>query len=262
MRKKNKSWKHPLLTPPLLPRFNFTPEFSTSSQTAVQGDGEWGLLSLCNTLSLLHLPPQGEDSSHSFPTPAWGPSHRRQSSTNFSNRSPSHGLQLLMNCSNVSLFHEVPSFRNRLLQRGSYMDSQVLPANLLHHWLLSPWGNRSWQEPAPGWASHRITAPIGHMHLLQCGGLHGLHVDICSTVDLCGLQVYSLPHYCAWLHGNHRSGAWSTSSLSFWPWCLQSSHSSFKLQMPLSRFFFSFVNTWSQRCYHYCWLAQPWPEVG
>ena len=81
-------------------------------------------------LSLLLLPPQGEDSLSS-PSPALGPSHERQSSTNFSNVDPSHGLQLFMKCSSVGPFHGVQSFRNRLLQCGSPSRSQVLPANLL-----------------------------------------------------------------------------------------------------------------------------------
>jgi len=65
------------------------------------------------------FPPQGEDSSHSSPAPAWGPSHRRQFSTSCSNVSPSHG---------------VPSFRNRLLQRGSL-----------------PWGAVLQEQAAPAW---------------------------------------------------------------------------------------------------------------
>ena len=78
-----------------------------------------------------------------------GSSHRRQFSTNFSNMSPSHGLQLFTNCP----FHEEQSFRNRLLQHGSPAGSQALPANLLWRGLLSPQVHRSWQEPAPAWGS-------------------------------------------------------------------------------------------------------------
>ncbi|KAK4806754.1 hypothetical protein QYF61_005550, partial [Mycteria americana] len=105
---------------------------------------------------------------------AWGPSHRRQSSTNFSNRSLSHGLQFFMNCSSTGPFYGVQSFRNRLLQRGSPMGAEILPANLLlcgppmgaeilpanllQRGLLSPQGHRSCQEPAPAWALHRVTA--------------------------------------------------------------------------------------------------------
>ena len=76
--------------------------------------------SVDHTLSL-PLPAQGEDSSHSAPTPAWGPSHRTQSSMNFSSMGP---------------FHIVQSFRNRLLQHKFPTQPQVLPANLLQRWLL------------------------------------------------------------------------------------------------------------------------------
>ena len=86
---------------------------SSSPPWVVQGDREWGLGSVHHTLSLPLLPPQGEDSSHSAPAPARGPSHRRQSSMNCSSVGPSHGVQ---------------SLRNRLLPRGSPTWSQVLPA--------------------------------------------------------------------------------------------------------------------------------------
>ncbi|KAK4828316.1 hypothetical protein QYF61_025328 [Mycteria americana] len=110
-----------------------------------------------------------EDSSHSSPAPVWGPSHRRQFSTNFSNVSPSHGLQFFMNCSSVGPFHGVQSFRNRLLQHRSPTGSQVLPANLLQHGLLSPWVHRSCQEPAPAQASHGVTASFRHPSALVWG---------------------------------------------------------------------------------------------
>ncbi|KAK4827475.1 hypothetical protein QYF61_018711, partial [Mycteria americana] len=75
----------------------------------------------------------------------------------------------------------------------------------------------SCQEPAPAWASHGATASFGHTHLLQHGVLHGLQVDICSTVDLHGLQGDSLPHHGLHqgLQGNLCSSPWSTSSPSF-----------------------------------------------
>jgi len=82
-------------------------------------------------------------SSLSSPAPAWHPSHDRQFSTNFSNVSPSHGVQ---------------SFRNRLLQCVSAMGSYVLPANLLP----SPWLHRSWEDPAPAQAFHGVTSSFGH----------------------------------------------------------------------------------------------------
>ncbi|KAK4831212.1 hypothetical protein QYF61_016049 [Mycteria americana] len=124
---------------------------------------------------------------------AWGPSHGRQSSMNFSNMSPSHRLHCFKNCSSVGPFHRVQSFRNRLLQCGSPTGSQVLPANLLQRGVLSPQVHRSCQEPAPAWASHRVTASFRHIHLLWCGVLHRLRVDICSTINLHGLQGDSLP---------------------------------------------------------------------
>jgi len=54
--------------------------------------------------------------------------------------------------------------------------------------------HRSWQQHALVRALHGVTASFGCIHLLQCGVLHGLQVDICSTVELDGLQGGSLPH--------------------------------------------------------------------
>jgi len=96
--------------------------------------------------------------------------------------------------------------------------SQALPANLLRHGLLSPRVHRSWQEPAPAWAPHGVTASFRHPPAPVWGHFHGLQVDICSTVDLHGLQGDNLPH-----HGLRPelqaktlcSGIWSTSSPSF-----------------------------------------------
>jgi len=127
-----------------------------------------------------------------------GSSHGRQFSTNFSNVSPSHGLQLFTNCPRVGPSHGVQSFRNRLLQCGSPTGSQALPANLLWHGLLSPAVRRSWQEPAAAWALNGVTASFRHPPALAWGPFHGLQVDICSTMDLHGLQGDSLPH-----HGLH-----------------------------------------------------------
>ncbi|KAK4830289.1 hypothetical protein QYF61_009492 [Mycteria americana] len=121
-----------------------------------------------------------------------GDSHGRQSSMNFSNVSPSHGLQFFTNCSSVGPFHRVQSFRNRLLQRGSLTGSQVLPANLLQRGLLSPWVHRSSPEPAPAWASHGVTASFGHPPA-PAWGPPWAAVDICSTMDLPGLQWISTP---------------------------------------------------------------------
>jgi len=70
---------------------------------------------------------------------------------NFSNMSPSHGLQLFTNCSSVGPSHGVQSFRNRLLQRESPTGSQGLPAHLLQHGLLSPQGHRYLLHRGPPW---------------------------------------------------------------------------------------------------------------
>jgi len=88
------------------------------------------------------------------------------------------------------------------------------------------------------------------IHLLRRGVLHGLRVDICSTVDLYGLQGDSLPH-----HGLHHelqgktlcSRISSTSSLSFFTdldvcrvVSLTSPHSSLLTAVPLQ--FFPLLN--------------------
>ena len=78
--------------------------------------------------------------------------------------------------------------------------------------LLSPWGHRSCQDPAPAWASHRITAPFR-----LCGVLHRLQLDLCSPMDLHRLEGHILPHHGLHhrLQGNLCSGAWSVSCPSF-----------------------------------------------
>ena len=91
--------------------------------------------------------------------------------------------------------HRMQSLRNRLFQRGSPTGSQALPANLLRRGLLSPWVCRSWQEPDPAWAPHGFTASFRLPHALVWGPFHGLQVDLCSTVDLHGLQGDSLAHH-------------------------------------------------------------------
>jgi len=117
---------------------------------------------------------------HAPPAPAWG---------------LFHGRRFCTSCPSVGLSHRVQSFRSRLLQRGSPTGSKVLPANLFHHGLLSPRVCRSCCEL-----------------LLQV--LPELQVEICSTMDLHGLQGNSLPHHglLHGLQGNLCSGAWSTSS--------------------------------------------------
>jgi len=210
-------------------------------------------------LSLPLLPPQGEDSSHSAPAPARGPSHGRQFSTNFSNVSPSHGLQLFTNCPSVGPSHRVQSFGNRLLQRGSPTGSQALPANLLRRGLLSPRVCRSWQEPAPLRAPHRVTASFRHPPAPVWGLPWAAGGDLLPRGPPWA-SGDSLPH-----HGLHHrlqgknlcSSISSTSSPSFFTdlgvcrvVSFTSSHSS--LSIAISSQFFSFLcsNLLSQRRYH------------
>jgi len=115
--------------------------------------------------------------------------------------------------------------------------SQALPAKLLQRGLLSPRVRRSWQEPAPAWAPHGATASFRHPPAPAWGPFHGLQVDICSTMDLHGLQRDNLPHHGLQheLQGKTLcSGISSTSSCSFFTdlgvcrvVSLTSSHSSF-----------------------------------
>ncbi|XP_049649850.1 uncharacterized protein LOC126035357 [Accipiter gentilis] len=115
MRNKNKS---PSPTPPFFPGSTSLLISLPPPPERCRGTGTGVLWSVHHMLSLPLLPPQGEDSSRSSPDPAWGPSHGRQSSMNFSNVTPPHGLQFFTNCSSVGPFHGVQSFRNGLLQRG------------------------------------------------------------------------------------------------------------------------------------------------
>ena len=83
-----------------------------------------------------------------------------------------------------------------LLQCGSPAGSQVLPANLLQHGLLSPWGHRSCQDPAPARVCHRVTASFGHPPPVVWGPPQAAGV-FCSIVNLHGCRA-QLPH-----HGLH-----------------------------------------------------------
>jgi len=161
-----------------------------------------------------------------FPAPEWGPSHGRQSSTNFSNMNPSYGLQFSTNCSSMGPFHGLQSFRNRLHQRGSPVESQVLPANLIWHGLLSPRVHRSCQEPAPSAGS-----PQGHS-LLQASTSSSVGYSM-------GCRWISAPPWtsmgCRWtacltmvftmVQAAGESLLWCLKDLLPlllpWPWCLQ-----------------------------------------
>ena len=101
-------------------------------------------------------------------------------------------------------------------------------------------------------APHGVTASFRHPPALAWGPFHRLQVDICSTVDLHGLQGDSLPH-----HGLHHelqgkapcSGVSSTSSPSFFTdlgvcrvVSFTLSHSSFFTAVSPQFFFFPFLN--------------------
>ena len=127
--------------------------------------------------------------------------------------------KLLTNYPSVGPFYGVQSFSSRLLHGGSPMGSQVLPTNLLQHGLLSlhratgP-GRSLLQHGLP-----TVSLPSSGIHLVWRGVFHGLQVDICSIVDLHGLQRDNLP-YRGLLHrlqGKLCSGHWSTSSPCFFP---------------------------------------------
>jgi len=181
-------FKHLPPTPPFFPgstSFPFLyllpPEQHRGTRNG--GYGQFITCCLCRSLSLSWRTP------HTLPLlQCEGPS-RRQFSTNFSNVSPSHGLQLFTNCPSVGPshgvqlfttccsmgpFHGVQSFRNRLLQYGCPTESQALPINLLHCGLLSPWVHRSWQEPAPAWPPHGVTDYLRHLPAPVWDPFHGL----------------------------------------------------------------------------------------
>ncbi|KAK4825500.1 hypothetical protein QYF61_000013 [Mycteria americana] len=85
-------------------------------------------------------------------------------------------LQFFMNFSSMGVLHGVQFFRNRLLQCGSPMGSQVLPEILLQCRLFSM-GHSSCQEPTPVWALHGMQLPSGHFRQLWQGVFHGLQVN-------------------------------------------------------------------------------------
>jgi len=125
--------------------------FSTCSPRVAQGSvelGEGGVGWLVGwfAVSSSHVVSATPSPLHSAPAPPWGPSHRRQSSSNCSNVSPSHRL-------------------HSLLQHGLTTGSQAPPANLLQPALLSP-------QVLPG-ACSSAGSPRGHS-LLQaslCSGV-------------------------------------------------------------------------------------------
>lgn len=122
-------------------------------------------------------------------------------------------LLTLFPCTRVCPFHGVQSFRNTLFHCGCPMESQGLPQHLIQHGLLSMDLTRSLLQPRLPRGSK---TPSG-IHLLRWGVLHGLQMDLCSTMALCRLQRDSLTHQGRHhgLQGNLCSDTLSTSSSSF-----------------------------------------------
>ena len=153
-----------------------------------------------------------------------------------------------------------------------------------------PWGHKSYQKtcsvgsslhrsagPARSLLQHRLptgSQPPSGTHLLRRGVLHGLQVDICSTMDLPGLQGDNLPHHGLHhgLQGNLCSGAWSTSSPSFFTdlgvcraVSLTCSHSSLWLQLLCLGFLSPFLNLFPRGATTVAagfGLGQPWVHLG
>jgi len=122
---------------------------------------------------------------------------------------------VLMSCSSLDPVHVAQSFRNRLLQCVFPTGSQVLPGN-------SSVGSSLCGSTGPARSLLQHGLPMGSqlplvIHLLWCWALYGLQVEICSTINLHGLQGDSLLCHglLHGLQGNLCSGAWSTSSPSF-----------------------------------------------
>jgi len=154
------------------------------------------------------------------------------------------GLLTLYPCSSMGS-HPWETVLHEVLQRGSFPQVAVLhklpqrgsiptgcsPSGTGCSSLGPPWGHKFCQQTCSSMGSsvHGATDPARSLlqhgaphglqppsaiHLLWCGVLHGPQVEICSTVDLHGLQGQSLPHHglLHGLQGNLCSSAWSTSS--------------------------------------------------
>lgn len=92
---------------------------------------------------------------------------------------------------------------------------------------------------------------------------HGLHVDICSTVVIHGVQEDNLFHYALLqrLQRNLCSSIWTTSSPSFTSVC-RAIFSIFFSIFSLTAACYTFWNMLSQRCHQYHWHFQCQPAAG
>jgi len=218
-------------------------------------------------LSLLLLPPHGQDFSHSSPAPVWGPSHGRQSYTNHSNVRTSHWLQFFMNssvwvpftrcspsgtdcCSVGPPWHLKPCQQTCSSMCSSLHGSTGRTKSLLKCRL--PMGSQP---------------PLG-IHLLWCSVLHGLQVDISvplwTSKGCRGTTCLTMVFFM----GCRRISALVPGAPSPPPYSLTLVSAELFLShslTPLSHcrvFFFCFLTILSQRHYHHHRWAQPWPEAG
>jgi len=121
--------------PSLLPRLSFTLDFlSLLPPSGAGGQGMGAVVSSSHVVSAAPSSSGGRLLTL-FPCSSMGPSHRRQSFTNFSNVSPSHRLQLFTNCPSVGPF-----------SRGAVLQEQAAPA-WVPHGVTSPAS-----KPALAWA--------------------------------------------------------------------------------------------------------------
>lgn len=120
--------------------------------------------------------------SCSSSAPTWGPSHGKQSSMTFFKFTQTAPVW-------------VPSTECRPSGTGC---SPWIPTSKLAPVWTSLLFHRSCQEIAPSWAFHGITDSLQCIHLRWQGVLHGLQKDLCSTLELHGLQGHTLPHCGPW----------------------------------------------------------------
>jgi len=123
--------------------------FSTSSLAVAERNRDWGLWSVHDTLFLLLLPPQKEDSSHSFPAPVRG--FLLQETV----------LHEIFQCESFPR----AAVLQKLLQRGSLPQRAVLQ-----------------EQNVSVWVSYSITSSIPAWASLFMGPL--VLPQTCSSVDL------------------------------------------------------------------------------
>jgi len=104
----------------------------------------------------------------------------------------------------AAALHELPSVGP--FPRGAVLQEQAAPAWVPHGVTIPA------SKPTPSWTSlssglqvlagacssagsPQVTASFRHPLALMWGPFHGLQVDMCSTVDLHGLQGDNLPHH-------------------------------------------------------------------